>query len=89
MSSSPNARVRECSRYVTRYQGFPCGLHEFVHFLHLIFDYLSWEQTVAVEIEIPWEQTRIMRIRSRNTFPRSPRNGEENFKTQNKNKRGG
>jgi hypothetical protein len=63
-------------------------MHDFVHFLHLSFDYLSWEQTVAVRIEIPWEQqfnfqsipweqARIMRIRSRNTFPRSPRNGEE------------
>jgi len=38
MSSSPNARVRECPRYVTRYQGFPWGLHEFVHFLRLTFD---------------------------------------------------
>jgi len=56
MSLPPNARPRECSRYVIRYQGFPWGLHEFVHSLHLMFDYLSWEQTVAVGVEIPWEQ---------------------------------
>jgi len=54
----------------------------------LTFDYLSWEQVVAVEIEIPWEQqfnfqsrpweqARTIRIRSRNTSPRKPRNEKE------------
>ncbi|PVU72173.1 hypothetical protein DDW08_02765 [Vulcanisaeta sp. SCGC AB-777_J10] len=59
-----------------------------MHFLRLIFDYLSWEQVVAVGVEIPWEQqfnfqsipwkqARIMRIRSRNMSPRKPRNEKE------------
>jgi hypothetical protein len=75
-------------------------MHDIVHFLHLIFDYLSLEQVVAVGVEIPWEQqfnpqnkpweqTRTIGTRSRNMPHEARGTGRKGFKTQNKNQPSG